>query len=125
MALLPLKRQDELRAVALCSQKLQEHPHLQQCMQIVDAEFQFDRHKLTFFFESRKNVRVDFRALVCDLFTTYKTRIWMQQVEVIHSRFNQRKFQYYSILLDNKIKLFLHLVEIIIILCYTQLHNIL
>ena len=70
---------------------LSEYPHLQQCMRIVDAEFQFDRHKLTFFFESHLNVRVDFRALVCDLFITYKTRIWMQQVEVLQSGFNQCK----------------------------------
>ena len=92
LALLPLKRQDELRAASLCSQKLLEYPYLRQCMAIVDAEFQFDRHKLTIFFESHKNIRVDFRALVCDLFATYQTRIWMQQVEVsCSSRCHQRK----------------------------------
>jgi hypothetical protein len=48
-------------------------------MSVVDAEYQFDRHKLTFFFEAEG--RVDFRELVRDLFSIYKTRIWMQQLD--------------------------------------------
>lgn len=48
-------------------------------MHIVDAEYQFDRHKLTFFFEAEG--RIDFRELVRDLFSIYKTRIWMQQLD--------------------------------------------
>ena len=48
-------------------------------MQILDAEYQFDRHKLTFYFEADR--RIDFRELVSDLFSLYKTRIWMQQVD--------------------------------------------
>lgn len=48
-------------------------------MHVVDAEYQFDRHKLTFFFEAEG--RVDFRELVRDLFSMYKTRIWMQQLD--------------------------------------------
>jgi len=48
-------------------------------MAILDAEYQFDRHKLVFFFEA--DHRVDFRDLVSDLFSLYKTRIWMQQVD--------------------------------------------
>ena len=48
-------------------------------MNVVDAEYQFDRHKLTFFFEAEG--RVDFRDLVRDLFSIYKTRIWMQQLD--------------------------------------------
>jgi hypothetical protein len=48
-------------------------------MKILDAEYQFDRHKLTFFFEADK--RIDFRDLVSELFSQYKTRIWMQQVD--------------------------------------------
>ena len=48
-------------------------------MAILDAEFQFDRHKLTYFFEADR--RIDFRELVSELFSLYKTRIWMQQVE--------------------------------------------
>lgn len=48
-------------------------------MSVLDAEYQFDRHKLTFFFEAEK--RIDFRELVSELFSLYKTRIWMQQVD--------------------------------------------
>ena len=48
-------------------------------MTVVDAEYQFDRHKLTFFFEADR--RIDFRELVRDLFSVYKTRIWLQQME--------------------------------------------
>ena len=48
-------------------------------MNILDSEYQFDRHKLTFFFEA--DGRIDFRELVRDLFSIYKTRIWMQQVD--------------------------------------------
>jgi hypothetical protein len=49
-------------------------------MQVLDAEYQFDRHKLTFFFEADR--RIDFRELVSELFSLYKTRIWMQQVDI-------------------------------------------
>jgi len=45
---------------------------------IVDADYQFDRHKLTIYYES--NQRIDFRDFVRDLFTVYKTRIWMEHV---------------------------------------------
>ncbi len=48
-------------------------------MVVLDAEYQFDRHKLTFFFEADR--RIDFRELVSELFSQYKTRIWMQQVD--------------------------------------------
>ncbi|RYG67107.1 hypothetical protein EON64_08185 [archaeon] len=48
-------------------------------MSILDAEYQFDRHKLTFYFEA--DHRIDFRELVSELFSHYKTRIWMQQVD--------------------------------------------
>lgn len=48
-------------------------------MVVLDAEFQFDRHKLTYFFEAER--RIDFRELVSELFSLYKTRIWMQQVD--------------------------------------------
>jgi len=48
-------------------------------MNVLDAEYQFDRHKLTFYFEADR--RIDFRELVSELFSHYKTRIWMQQVD--------------------------------------------
>lgn len=45
-------------------------------MNIVDVEFQFDRHKLIVYYDSTS--RIDFREFVRDLFAVYKTRIWMQ-----------------------------------------------
>ena len=41
-----------------------------------DAEFQFDRNKLTIYYEC--NVRIDFRDFVRHLYSTYKARIWMK-----------------------------------------------
>ena len=43
---------------------------------------QFDRHKLTFYFEADR--RIDFRELVRELFSTYKTRIWLQQLSQVN-----------------------------------------
>lgn len=43
-------------------------------MEITDAEWQWDRRKLTFFYLADQ--RVDFRELVRELFRLYKTRIW-------------------------------------------------
>lgn len=73
------KSADEQQAVRLCSQKTAER-NLD--MVIVDAEYQWDRRKLTFFYVADQ--RVDFRDLVRDLFRTYKTRIWMCAVGIDH-----------------------------------------
>ncbi|KAG5188697.1 PSP1 C-terminal conserved region-domain-containing protein [Tribonema minus] len=43
-----------------------------------EAEFQFDRHKLTIYFEADR--RVDFREFVRWLFRRHKARIWMEQL---------------------------------------------
>lgn len=76
VSLLCLKREEEEELLKICRRKVRERllP-----MNVVDAEYQFDRHKLTFFFEAEG--RVDFRELVRDLFSMYKTRIWMQQLD--------------------------------------------
>lgn len=47
---------------------------------IVDAEYQFDRRKLTIFYQA--DGRVDFRDLVRDLFATFKARIWMKKLSL-------------------------------------------
>lgn len=47
--LLPLKAKEEWDALELCRQRTVEH---QLPMNILDAEYQFDRKKLTFFFEA-------------------------------------------------------------------------
>lgn len=44
-------------------------------MKLIDAEYQFDRKKLIFYYSTHK--RIDFRDLVRELFRIYKTRIWM------------------------------------------------
>lgn len=44
-------------------------------MKLIDAEYQFDRRKLIFYYSTSK--RIDFRDLVRELFRIYKTRIWM------------------------------------------------
>jgi cell fate regulator YaaT (PSP1 superfamily) len=49
-------------------------------MKLVDVEYQFDRNKLTFYFTAEH--RVDFRALVRDLASEYKTRIELRQIGV-------------------------------------------
>lgn len=72
ITLLVTKRQDEQKALLICQTKSKQKKLM---MDIVDAEYQWDRRKLTFFFVAER--RVDFRELVRDLFKLYKTRIWM------------------------------------------------
>lgn len=76
MNLLSKKSVEESNVLEVCRQKVRQR---KLSMKVIDAEFQFDRHKLTFFFESDR--RIDFRELVRDLFALYKTRIWLQQIE--------------------------------------------
>lgn len=64
----------EMRAVELAQEKAAEH---QLPMRIVDAEYQFDRKKLTFYYQSQH--RLDFRELVRDLYKSFRARIWMEQ----------------------------------------------
>ncbi|KAH9386489.1 uncharacterized protein NEMAJ01_1385 [Nematocida major] len=63
-------------AVSNCCEKVKER---KLPMEIVSAEYQWDRNKLTFYFKSDK--RIDFRDLVKELYKSYKTRIWMCAVE--------------------------------------------
>ena len=49
-------------------------------MKVVDVELQFDGNKMTVFFTADQ--RVDFRALVKELASEYKTRIEMRQIGV-------------------------------------------
>lgn len=44
-------------------------------MEILDAEWQWDRRKLTFYYTADQ--RVDFRELVRELFRIWKTRVWL------------------------------------------------
>jgi cell fate regulator YaaT (PSP1 superfamily) len=49
-------------------------------MKVSDTEWQYDRNKLTIYFTAEK--RVDFRALVRDLASTFRTRIELRQIGV-------------------------------------------
>ncbi|DAZ95582.1 TPA: hypothetical protein N0F65_006068 [Lagenidium giganteum] len=69
------KMLDEMHVLEICRWKVSQR---MLPMRVIDAEFQFDRHKLTFFFYAER--RIDFRELVRDLFNIFKTRIWLQQV---------------------------------------------
>jgi cell fate regulator YaaT (PSP1 superfamily) len=77
--LLAQKIEDEETALALCRDKATAR---KLPMTLLGAEYQFDRHKLTFFFEADR--RIDFRELVRDLFSVYKTRIWLQQLSQVN-----------------------------------------
>lgn len=47
-------------------------------MEILDAEFQMDWKKLTFYYFA--DAYINFNSLVTDLFKVYKTRIWMSAI---------------------------------------------
>ncbi|KAF8054967.1 PSP1 C-terminal conserved region-domain-containing protein [Lyophyllum atratum] len=68
--------QDELKALQLCQSKVRAK---KLPMEVVDAEYQWDRRKLTFYFIAEK--RIDFRELVRELFRLYKTRIWIASLQ--------------------------------------------
>jgi cell fate regulator YaaT (PSP1 superfamily) len=70
------KTQDEHKALQLCQSKVRAK---KLPMEVIDAEYQWDRRKLTFYFVADK--RIDFRELVRELFRLYKTRIWMASLQ--------------------------------------------
>ncbi|KAI7881466.1 PSP1-domain-containing protein [Lichtheimia hyalospora FSU 10163] len=82
IATLPTKAQDEAKALLVCQSKIKER---ELPMQVLRAEYQWDRRKLTFHFTAEE--RVDFRELVRELFKLYKTRIWMCAINNKHHSF--------------------------------------
>ncbi len=64
-------------AFKLCKEKIEKF-HLD--MKLVDVEQQFDGSKITFYFTAAQ--RVDFRELVKDLASVYRTRIELRQIGV-------------------------------------------
>lgn len=73
---LQAKAQEEALAMVRCQARIRQK---KLPMDVVDAEYQWDRNKLTFYFAADR--RIDFRELVRDLFRIYKTRIWMCAVD--------------------------------------------
>ncbi len=67
----------EKDAFGICEKKIEAHG-LQ--MNLVDVEYTFDRSKLLFYFTA--DGRIDFRELVKDLASTFKTRIELRQIGV-------------------------------------------
>lgn len=70
-------RAKEQKAFAVCQQKIEEH---KLDMQLVSAECAFDGSKILFFFTADE--RVDFRELVKNLASIFRTRIELRQIGV-------------------------------------------
>ena len=68
-------RQDEEGVRSAAREKVREH---NLPMKVTDAEWQWDRKKLTLYFTAEQ--RVDFRALVRDLASRFHTRIELRQI---------------------------------------------
>lgn len=67
----------EKDAYAICQKKIVEH---KLDMKLVSVEYTFDNSKILFYFTA--NGRVDFRSLVKDLASVFKTRIELRQIGV-------------------------------------------
>lgn len=67
----------ESEAYKICEQKIANH-HLD--MKLVNVEYTFDNSKILFYFTA--DGRVDFRALVKDLASIFRTRIELRQIGV-------------------------------------------
>lgn len=67
----------EREAFQICLAKIREHGL---DMKLIDAEYTFDNNKVLFYFTS--DGRVDFRELVKDLASVFRTRIELRQVGV-------------------------------------------
>ncbi|MDD6021928.1 MAG: stage 0 sporulation family protein [Acutalibacteraceae bacterium] len=70
-------KQKEKAAFDICLKKIEAH-NLD--MKLVDVEYTFDRSKILFYFTA--DGRVDFRELVKDLASVFKTRIELRQIGV-------------------------------------------
>lgn len=67
----------EEEALNICISKIEEHGLK---MKLIDVEYTFDNNKVIFYFTAEG--RVDFRELVKDLATIFKTRIELRQIGV-------------------------------------------
>ena len=70
-------RAKEADAIAICQKKVEAHDL---GMKLVGAEYTFDNSKLIFYFTCES--RVDFRELVRDLASTFRTRIELRQIGI-------------------------------------------
>ena len=70
-------KEKEKDAYKICLEKIQKHG-LE--MKLIDAEYTFDNNKVLFYFTA--DGRIDFRELVKDLASVFKTRIELRQIGV-------------------------------------------
>ncbi|HPF20518.1 MAG TPA: stage 0 sporulation family protein [Syntrophomonas sp.] len=70
-------KQKEKEALELCKEKVRLH---NLPMRLIDVEYTFDMGKIIFYFTAES--RVDFRELVKDLASIFKTRIELRQIGV-------------------------------------------
>ncbi len=70
-------RQKEAEAFTICQEKIAKHGL---DMKLVDVEYSFEGSKILFFFTS--DGRVDFRELVKDLASVFRTRIELRQIGI-------------------------------------------
>ncbi|NJP39007.1 regulatory iron-sulfur-containing complex subunit RicT [Alkalicoccus luteus] len=70
-------RREAAKAFDVCLKKITEH-NLD--MKLVDVEYTFDRNKVLFYFTA--DGRIDFRTLVKDLASVFRTRIELRQIGV-------------------------------------------
>ncbi|MDV3425907.1 MAG: stage 0 sporulation family protein [Bacillota bacterium] len=70
-------KEKEKDAFQICLNKIGEH---KLSMKLIDVEYTFDNNKIIFYFTAQG--RVDFRELVKDLATVFRTRIELRQIGV-------------------------------------------
>lgn len=70
-------REKEKNAFKICEEKIAKHGL---DMKLIDVEYTFDNSKVLFYFTA--DGRVDFRALVKDLASVFRTRIELRQIGV-------------------------------------------
>ena len=70
-------KEKEKEAFKVCVEKIKKH---NLSMKLIDTEYTFDNNKVLFYFTA--DGRIDFRELVKDLASVFKTRIELRQIGV-------------------------------------------
>ena len=70
-------KKKEKEAFKICQEKIRKH---ELDMKLIDAEYTFDNNKVLFYFTA--DGRIDFRELVKDLASVFRTRIELRQIGV-------------------------------------------
>jgi len=70
-------KEKEIEAFKICLKKIEKH---KLDMKLIDVEYTFDNNKILFYFTAEG--RIDFRELVKDLASVFRTRIELRQIGV-------------------------------------------